>query len=144
MNFVSLFAPLLAISVLIERILEAAFSVVESINSVRDWRVAHADQYGKNKQIASIILGVLIGVFISNSLGVAIFSQFGLQGIQIDPAADKTFTGAIAGAAAPYSHQIIELLFNLQKLFETKKQEIATGVETARAAATGPTADVNP
>jgi hypothetical protein len=138
MNFVSLFAPLLAISVLIERILEAVFSVVEGVAITATWKAANAEQYSRAKQIISIVAGILIGMFLSNSLGVALFAQFGLQGI--DVTADRSVTGAIAGAAAPYSHQIIELLFNLQKLFETKKEEIATGVPVVAAAAR----EVNP
>ena len=128
MDLVSLFAPLLAISILIERILEAVFSVVETSGGVKAWKETESEQYGKLKQVIAIVAAILIGLVISNALGIGMFARFQISGIDVN--ADRTLTGAIAGAAAPYSHQIIETLFNLQKLLETKKEEIASGIKT--------------
>src|SRR5215510_5055050 len=111
MDFVTLFAPLFAISFLIERIIESVFNVVELSPNVtaikRSPDPAVAARYATFKQVSSMIIAILIGVVAANMLGVAFLSRFG-DAVQVDPAVDRLITGAVAGAISPYAHQIIE------------------------------------
>jgi hypothetical protein len=129
MDFLGVFAPIIAIGLLIERILEAAWSLAEMYPPASTSKAQNPEQYGKTKQLISIVVSIILGLFISNALGIAFFAGLGLANITIDPIADKTITGAAAGAAAPYVHQIIELLVKTQKLLQTKKDEIAQKVQ---------------
>lgn len=132
MDIVNLFAPLLGIAFLIERILESVFNVVELAPNVtamkRSADAAVAARYATMKQISSMIIAILIGIVLANTLGVAFFA--GLGAAQIDPILDRAITGAIAGALSPYAHQILEALLNFQKLMEAKKKEIEKGEPT--------------
>lgn len=130
MNAITLFGPLFGISFLIERILEGAFNIVELYPGIEQWKTSPDDavkkKYSDFKQIVSVIVGILVGVIITNALDMAFFSQFDRLG-QIDHYTDKLLAGAIAGAMAPYSHQLLEFLLKLQRLFDAQKKRIESG-----------------
>ena len=117
MDLLSLLAPMLAISFLIERLLEAAFDIIEMIPRLK----AMLLKTPQMKQIISVVVGVILGIIIGAILGVNFFASTGQR---VDPNIDKLLTGAIAGAIAPYAHQILELLLKLQKFFDAKKAEV--------------------
>jgi hypothetical protein len=133
MDFVTLIAPVLGISFLIERILESVFNVVELSPNVtamkRSPDPAVAARYATIKQVTSMIIAILIGIVTANVLGVAFLSRFG-DVVQVDPAVDRLITGAVAGAISPYAHQILEALLNFQKLLEAQKKAIERGEPT--------------
>jgi hypothetical protein len=133
MDFVTLFAPLFGIAFLIERILESIVNVVELSPNViamkQSTDPAVAERYAKIKQIATMILAILLGVVVGNMLGVGFILRLDVP-FQVDPAVDRLITGAIAGALAPYAHQVLEAILNFQKLMEAQKNKIESG-ETA-------------
>ena len=122
MDLVSLFAPILAIGLLIERLLEAGFEVVEMIPAVKKLKTDKAADYASLKLISSSAVAIVIGLLITNWLDIAFFAQ--LKIATVDPSVDKLLSGAIAGAIAPYTHQLIEILLKTQRLLESKKGEI--------------------
>jgi hypothetical protein len=122
MDLISLFAPILAIGLLIERVLEAAFEVIEMIPGVKKLKTDEPKDYSSFKLIASNVIAVVLGILITNSLDIAFFSQLNVQGLNAD--ADELISGAIAGAIAPYTHQLIEILLKTQRLLASKKDEI--------------------
>ena len=118
MDLLSLLAPMLAISFLIERLLEAAFDIIEMIPRLKDM----LQKTPQMKQIISVVVGVILGIIIGAILGVNFFDHAGLN--RVDPNMDKLLTGAIAGALAPYAHQILELTLKLQKYVDAKKTDL--------------------
>ena len=115
MDLVSFFAPLLGIAFVVERVLEAAFDVVESIASVAALKASNPDRYASNKRIITIIVGIIVGIILTAWLGVGFLGRIpGITGLNGD--ADKLISGAVAGSLAPYAHQILEALLNTQKL----------------------------
>jgi hypothetical protein len=133
MDVVALFAPLLGVSFLIERIIESVFNVVEMFPNVsalkRSSDPAVAARYSSIKQIASVIIAIILGIVIANMVGLVLISRFG-DIIQVDVSTDRLITGAIAGAIAPYAHQVLESLLNFQKLMEANKKAIERGEPT--------------
>jgi hypothetical protein len=133
MDFVTLFAPLLGIAFLIERVLESVFNIVElapNVNAIkRSTDPAIAARYASMKQIASMIIAILIGMVLANILGIGLLSRFG-DIVQVETGADRVITGAVAGAISPYAHQILESLLNFQKLMEAQKKAIEKGEPT--------------
>ena len=123
MNLIPVLTPLLAIAFLIERLLEAGFDLLEMIPSVGDT----LKKSPEIKQVVSVVVGIILGVIIGNMLAITLFSDLGLT--TVDPATDKLLTGAIAGAIAPYAHQLLELLLKLQKFLEAKKTDVETGAQ---------------
>ena len=129
MDLVTILGPILAISLLVERLLEGGFSLVEMLPNVQKMKTDDP-RYGSMKPLISIVVGIILGIIIGNMLGITLFASFNLK--NISPDADKLISGAIAGAAAPYSHQIIELLFKIQKLLQTKKEEMENTASAAK------------
>jgi len=97
--------PFFALAILIERILETGFNVFETVPAIKKWIVE--DTYRNIKQILTIIVGVIVGIIISNQTGVLLFAAFGFV---INTTADMVLTGLIAGVAAPYAHVILQAL----------------------------------
>jgi hypothetical protein len=124
MDFIPIFAPILGIGVLIERILEVIWDVAGPYT--RSMKEENPEQYRWLKVVGSIVIGMVIGVIVSTALKLTFFD--GLVETAIDPGMDRVVTGLIAGASAPYVHQIIELLMNTQKFMETKKDQIEGNV----------------
>jgi hypothetical protein len=133
MDFVTLFAPLLGIAFLIERILESIFNVIELSPNItamkRSTDPPVAARYATIKQISSMIIAILIGVVVANLLGIGLLSRFG-DLVQVEAGVDRAITGAVAGALAPYAHQVLEALLNFQKLMEAQKKAIEKGEPT--------------
>jgi hypothetical protein len=121
MDLVSFFAPLLGIAFVVERLLEAAFDVVERMASVAALKASNPDQYASNKRIITIIVGIIAGIILTAWLGVGFLERIpGITGLNSD--ADKLLSGAVAGSLAPYAHQILETLLNTQKLLAEVKE----------------------
>ncbi len=114
----TILTPVIALSVLIERLLETGFNVVESSYP----QITQRPNYGKNKQVASTIAGIILGIISAYLLGILFFTSLKIETVTIHPVIDAIFTGAIAGALAPYSHQLVEAVLNLQKLLEALKE----------------------
>ncbi len=96
MDLVSLFAPILAIGMLIERVLEAGFEVIETIPQVKKMKTDDPARYSSAKLISSTVIAIVLGLLITNWLDIAFFAQLKVQGL--DANADKLLSGAIAGA----------------------------------------------
>jgi hypothetical protein len=127
-----MFVPILALSILVERLLETGLNIVEANYP----QISEVGAYSRNKQIITTLVGIGLGVGSAFILGIRLFSAFGIEGI--DPNIDKIFTGAIAGTLAPYSHQLLEAFLNLQKFLEALKEAKKLDTETARAAVAKP------
>jgi len=130
MDLVSIFAPLFGIAFVVERILESVFNVVENFPQVTAMKnsedAAVKKRWSEIKQVLTIIIGFILGIVITNMLGITFFSQ--LRGIgEINPNTDMLISGALAGALAPYAHQILEALLNFQKLMNAQKEKIEKG-----------------
>jgi hypothetical protein len=122
MDFVSFLAPLFGIAFLVERILEGVWNIVEMTGSVQKMKADPAGNYGRFKQIVSVVVGIIIAVVASSAVKLTMFSRFGITGL--DANTDALISGAIAGALAPYAHQILEALLNFQKLLQAQKERI--------------------
>ena len=120
----SFFIPLIALSVLVERLLETGMNLVETNYP----GIMENETYSTNKQIITSLTGIILGIASAYILGIQLFATFSLGAI--DPNIDKIFTGAIAGTLAPYSHQILEGFLNLQKFLEVLKDVKAAETET--------------
>lgn len=124
MDLTSIITTVLALSVLVERLLEATFSLVElrmpritgDATSVSAQQRAQAEKYAATKRVASTLLGIVLGAVVAAVLGIGVFGQIGITAIS--SAADTLLTGAIAGALSPYSHQLIEGFFDLRAVLK--------------------------
>lgn len=132
MDFMTAFAPLLALSLLVERVLEVAGNVQKILAKKPAEGSAPADTTSKTiwespewKQIWTLVFGIVFGIILAYLLGVGFFGKF----TTLDASIDKLITGAVAGAIAPYAHQIIEALLNLQKFLEAQKELVRKEVE---------------
>jgi undecaprenyl pyrophosphate phosphatase UppP len=96
--------------------------LIETIPAVKQLKTERPDDYASIKLIVSSTIAIVIGLLITNWLDVAFFSQLNIQGLNHD--VDKLLSGAIAGAIAPYTHQLIEILLKTQRLLDSKKNEI--------------------
>ncbi|MBI1279855.1 MAG: hypothetical protein GC179_17135 [Anaerolineaceae bacterium] len=136
MDFATFLAPLFGIAFLVERVLESAWNIVELMPNIQKMKIdpATAPNYSRIKQIVSVLAGILIGMFAANVVKLTMFAKIGIVGL--DPSTDALISGAIAGTLAPYAHQILEGLLNLQKLLQQQQQKIA--------ADTPPVVDVHP
>ena len=104
MELLNQFLPILALAVLTERIVELVFDILDTYTSV---------DFGQSKRIWTFVLALIIGVAVAFILNLTFFEQIGAA--VGSETSDKLFTGLIAGAAAPYSHQLVELLFKVQQ-----------------------------
>ncbi len=133
MDLTAIITTMLGLSVLVERLLEAAFSFVERQSprlvgdptSQNEQMRRQAERYGNTKRVISNLAGIVVGAIMGLALGIKVFTQLGLS--DLNATADALLTGAIAGALAPYSHQIIEGFFDLRDVLkgvaENKRQD---------------------
>lgn len=112
----SLLIPVIALSILVERLLETGINLVE----INYPFLTQNPTYSQNKQIITSLVGIALGILSAFMLNIQLFAALNIGGV--NAIIDKAFTGAIAGTLAPYSHQILEAVLNLQKLLEVLKQ----------------------
>lgn len=85
----------------------------------------NATDYISFKRNASIILGMLLGI------GLLVLSYFFNVSLGNVGFWGKIAIGAIAGALAPYSHQIVEALYKLQQMLQSQTQVNLNYIHTA-------------
>lgn len=112
----SLLIPVVALSILVERLLETGINLVE----INYPLLTQNPTYSQNKQIITSLVGIVLGILSAFMLNIQLFAALNIGGV--NAIIDMVFTGAIAGTLAPYSHQILEAVLNLQKLLEVLKQ----------------------
>jgi hypothetical protein len=124
MNLSELVPVIISLAIGIERLLELAWEFVESGNTrLKQRKESNAVEYGSFKMRIITLVGMLIGAGLggfSHTLGIEI-------GIESQTLATRIALGFIAGALAPYSHQLIELLYQSQKLVQARKEETIYG-----------------
>ncbi|QPC81300.1 hypothetical protein G4Y79_16520 [Phototrophicus methaneseepsis] len=98
-------APLLMLSILIERLLEVVFILIESV-----WiRNPNDPSYIRKKVIYTLFIGGVIGVWLAATAQLNFFPAFE------SPIGGILATGIVGGAISPYAHQIVEVLTKAQK-----------------------------
>lgn len=97
MDLLTLLGPVLSLSILIERILEALFSVMEMTFVTK--AIRESETYPKGKQIASILLGGVFGVVIANILAVGF-----LELLHIDDRWNSNRDGSVGYRCGSWSY----------------------------------------
>ncbi len=110
---------LLALAIVTERIVEIVFDIVDRITEID----------GNNKKILTHIVSLVIGIAVAFIID---FDLLGALDVQIaDATIGKVFTGLIVGTTAPYAHQLVELLFKVQKLAESQRKKVEGDTSSA-------------
>lgn len=125
MDLTGIVTMVFALSILVERLIEATFSMAElwfprfkgDAQSENAEERQRAERYPAVKRVASTVLGIVLGIAAAAVLGIRAFAELGITGVS--SGADSLLTGAIAGALAPYSHQLIEGFFDLRVLLKS-------------------------
>jgi hypothetical protein len=109
--------------VLVERILEVVFDLIEQMPAVSRRRdSAHtAEQWASTKRVAATVGGILFGIIISSAL------RIGFPGLSPDSGGSIVLAGATAGSLSPYAHQLLMMLWNTQKFLEEMRKSKANG-----------------
>jgi len=117
-------APLLALAIVISYMVEVIFDGLEAvIDTEMPWEKKEGDseealnRKTRYKRFATILVSVLIGVIIA--WPILRFNYLQAVGFDnLSPTIGQIVTGILAAAIAPYTHQILQLLFQIQKLAE--------------------------
>jgi hypothetical protein len=135
MDFVTMLTPLLGMAFLIERIIEVAFNVLDWLLdrvpvpwlSAKKKSTVPADQeqFTGLKVGATFIASIILGIYFTTSWGIAFFNLPNGSGGTVSNSMNQLFSGVVAGAVAPYAHQVLEGLLNLQKFLEEQKKKLA-------------------
>lgn len=111
-----------------QRIVTLIYKISELIQRIRKWLITdkklavsvpiesgflNYDNYRKFKDLVSIIIAVIIGLWAATILQISLFLKLELH--IWNPLFDIPLTGVAAGVLAPYAHQILVALFNLRK-----------------------------
>jgi hypothetical protein len=114
----------LALSVTVERVIETLWSVLEhKTDFIKRIQQANPAKYRKYKEILSFILGIVLGLC---------FAPYGAALIDSNPIDPKVYLtiGVVAGAFAPYSHQMISLINDIREQLQADNTQGSESAQT--------------
>ena len=93
----SLLIPVVALSILVERLLETGINLVE----INYPLLTQNPTYSQNKQIITSLVGIVLGILSAFMLNIQLFAALNIGGV--NAIIDMVFTGAIAGTLGSFS-----------------------------------------
>jgi hypothetical protein len=134
--------PLLASAVAVERAVEIVWNYIDwMLLNVRGWQPAdlRATQYVQFKSGTSLVLGIILGVVISNYTGMRLFDYLRPLAPRlletVPPVWDVLITGFIIGAGTKPTHDLLGIITQTKNLLGSAaiKQREAAGAMLADA-----------
>jgi hypothetical protein len=120
MDLGKLVALVLGLAVSTERLLEVIWTVVEGQPAIARQKQTDAARYAQVKSAVSVVLAIVVGEVLSYLFVPSVDTVLGSD------AGGTVALGFLAGILAPYSHQLIEMLYQTQKLLQTQQTALQT------------------
>jgi hypothetical protein len=136
----SVLLPLSAAAIAIERLIELMWNYIDwALLNVRGWKATDlkSSQYTQFKSGTSLVLGIVLGILVSNYTGMRLFDY--LQPLaprfleSVAPVWDVLITGFVIGAGTKPTHDVLGIITQLKNLLGNSaiRQREAAGAELA-------------